>query len=43
MKQKLTTINIIIYNHSTHTKLRHLACSKSKWKFSNPSFLNPPD
>ena len=35
-EQSLTTIRLIIYKHSTHTKLRHLARGRSEEKLSNP-------
>ena len=35
-KKKPTTIDLVIYKHSTHTKLHHFVRSRSAWKLSNP-------
>ena len=35
IKRKPTTIDLIIYKHSTH-KSRHLKRGRSEWKLSNP-------
>ena len=36
LKQKPTTIELIVYKHSTHTKLCHLPHVRSERKLSNP-------
>ena len=36
IEQKSTTIGLIIYKHSTRTKLRHLAREKTGGKLPNP-------
>ena len=36
IQQKPTTISLIIYKHSTHTKLHHFDCSRSEGQLSNP-------
>ena len=48
IKQKPTTIELIVYKHSTHIKLCYLACVRSEWKLSipwsdSPPFFIPPD
>ena len=36
LKQKPSTIELIVYKHSTHTRLCHLPHVRSEWKFSTP-------
>ena len=36
IEQEPTTIGLIIYKHSTHTKFQHPACGSSEEKLSNP-------
>ena len=48
IKQKPITVELIVYKHSTHTKLGHIAHVRSEWKLLNswdelPPFLIPPD
>ena len=42
IKQKPTTIKLIVYTYCTHTKLCHLARVSSEWKLSNVGVTHLP-